>query len=387
MENSSLGELLVRLRRWYAPPAPSAIADSLQKAQFENVRRQAPMLLLVAGINVALIMAVCAHDGLPFAMYGWMSLLVCYCIARLTVWSRLLRGPVDPVTFPRILRLNTIATQVMVTFLGSNAALIFLFDLFKSELLVPISLGFGAMAIAHCFYALRPAAIGALIMGLWPTSLVMIVTGNFEAKMIGCAMITVGVLMIRFVTDQYDRLIEGLFLEKQIRELADSDPLTGLPNRRAIMAAIEAEARLAQKKGSGFGIALLDLDGFKEVNDSLGHHAGDLMLLGVGGRLSDAAQAGDSVARLGGDEFIILFRNVGDKAQLTERSTALLATLCRPIDLNGTRLPVAASLGFALYPDDGKTIREVMHIADTALYAVKRDRKRTGAAKRLDRAA
>jgi diguanylate cyclase (GGDEF)-like protein len=259
----------------------------------------------------------------------------------------------------------------MMTFLGIDASLIFLFKLFKSELLAPISLGFGAMAIAHCFYSLRPAAVGVLVMGMLPTSLVMIATGNFEAKMIGCAMITVGILMIRFVADQYDRMIAGLFLEKQIRDLADSDPLTGLPNRRAIMAAIANEMQAK----NGFGIALLDLDGFKQVNDSLGHQAGDLMLLGVGGRLSEASLESDSVARLGGDEFIVLFRNVADKGELAARTTALLAALCRPIDLDGHRLPVAASLGYAMYPDDGDTIREVMHAADTALYAEKRASK------------
>lgn len=99
------------------------------------------------------------------------------------------------------------------------------------------------------------------------------------------------------------------------------------------------------------------------------------MLLGVGGRLSDAAEQNDSVGRLGGDEFIVLFRNVEDKAELSARTTAILAALCRPIDLDGTRLPVAASLGYALYPEDGETVREVMHVADAALYAEKRASK------------
>ena len=80
----------------------------------------------------------------------------------------------------------------------------------------------------------------------------------------------------------------------------------------------------------------------------------------------------DTVARLGGDEFIVLFRNVENKAELSARTTALLAALCRPIEIDGAPTPVAASLGFALYPDDGETIREVMHVADTALYAEKR---------------
>jgi diguanylate cyclase (GGDEF)-like protein len=127
--------------------------------------------------------------------------------------------------------------------------------------------------------------------------------------------------------------------------------------------------------GAGFGIALIDLDGFKAVNDSLGHQSGDLMLIGVGFRLSDAVQESDSIARLGGDEFVVLFRNVTEKAELVARSAALLSSLCRPIDLDGKRVPVAASLGHALYPEDGDTIRDLMRSADLALYAEKRARK------------
>ena len=243
---------------------------------------------------------------------------------------------------------------------------------FAYETLIPVSLAFGATAIAHCLYTLRPAAIGVLVIGITPVALSMIFAGEFNAKMLGVSMLSVEALMIRFVAAQYDRLIEGLFLEQQIRELADTDPLTSLPNRRAIMASIEAELECGADQRPRFGIALLDLDGFKQVNDSLGHHAGDLMLLGVGGRLADAAEAQDSVGRLGGDEFIVLFRNVADKAELSARTTSMLAALCRPIDLDGNRLPVAASLGYALYPEDGETVREVMHVADAALYAEKR---------------
>jgi diguanylate cyclase len=359
---------LTRLWRWYAPPVPRSILGPLRAAQLDNVRGQAPMLLAVAAVNVCIIMAVCWHNGIAFGSYGWMSGLLAYCFIRIAVWRRLLDRPILAEKGPKIIRINTGLSLAMVGVLSIVTGFTYVAGTFNRETLIPVSLAFGATAIAHCFYTLRPAAIGALVLGITPLALALMLFGDFNARMLGASMLSVQVLMIRFVAAQYDRLIEGLFLEQQIRELADTDPLTGLPNRRAIMTAIEAEG----DSGHGFGIALLDLDGFKQVNDSLGHQTGDLMLLGVGGRLFDASLAGDSVARLGGDEFIVLFRNVADKAELAARTTALLAALCRPIDLDGHRLPVAASLGYAMYPDDGDTIREVMHAADTALYVEKR---------------
>ena len=361
-----------RLWRWIAPPVPQSIIGPLHSAQLQNVRTQVPMLLAVAALNTCIVMAVCWSNGLPLANYAWMSGLILYCFARLTVWRRLLQKPIPLEKVPLIIKANVGLSVGMMGFLGIAASVTYVAGTFAYETLIPVSLAFGATAIAHCLYTLRPAAIGVLVIGITPVALSMIFAGEFNAKMLGVSMLSVEALMIRFVAAQYDRLIEGLFLEQQIRELADTDPLTSLPNRRAIMASIEAELECGADQRPRFGIALLDLDGFKQVNDSLGHHAGDLMLLGVGGRLADAAEGQDSVGRLGGDEFIVLFRNVADKADLSARTTSMLAALCRPIDLDGNRLPVAASLGYALYPEDGETVREVMHVADAALYAEKR---------------
>lgn len=364
-----------RLWRWFAPSVPRSILAPLHAAQLENVRTQVPMLLAVAALNTCIVMAVCWSNGLPFSNYAWMSGLILYCFARMTVWKRLLEKPIPLAKVPVIIKANVGLSVGMMGFLGIAASITYIAGTFAYETLIPVSLAFGATAIAHCLYTLRPAAIGVLVIGITPVALSMIFAGEFNAKMLGVSMLSVEALMIRFVAAQNDRLIEGLFLEQQIRELADTDPLTSLPNRRAIMASIEAELDCGADQKASFGIALLDLDGFKQVNDSLGHQAGDLMLLGVGGRLSDAAEQNDSVGRLGGDEFIVLFRNVEDKAELSARTTAILAALCRPIDLDGTRLPVAASLGYALYPEDGETVREVMHVADAALYAEKRASK------------
>jgi diguanylate cyclase len=365
-----IGKVAGRMAAWISPAVPDDIRPALQQAQFESVRRQVPMLLSVAALNTIIIMAVCAHDGLPFQTYGWMSLLLIYCFGRLIIWSRILRKAVDPDRIPFILKMNVRASLIIVSLLGLDAAYTFVTGMFNAKLLIPVSLCFGAMAISHCLYTLRPAAIGAIIMGLFPSAVAMLIVGEFEAQMLGCSIISVGLLMIQFVAAQYDQLIARLGLEKQNHVIANTDALTGLANRRAIMAALD-EMELS---GMGFGVVLIDLDGFKAVNDTLGHHAGDMLLHEVGVRLSASVGKNDCVGRLGGDEFIIVLREANSATELSASSTALLAGLCRPVDIEGARANFGASLGTALFPADGTSIDALLKSADAALYAAKRNR-------------
>ncbi len=330
------------------------------------------MLLCVAALNILIIMAVCAHDGIPVRNYSWMSLLILHCVVRISVWWRRSKRPVPTADIPRLLRINIAVPLAMMAFLGFATTATFIAGTFQSMLLIPVSLGFGATSIAHCLYTLRPAAIGTLVIGIFPTSIAMIVFGSFDAAMLAVAMFSVAVLMIRFVSEQYDNLIASLFLEHQIRELANTDSLTGLANRRAIMSELDAALTTFEAEAESFGVALLDLDGFKGINDQMGHHAGDIMLQKVAERLSAAASKGDTVGRLGGDEFIVLMRGLTQANEISARTTVMLATLCQPVDIMGNRLPIAASVGYAQHPEDGANVEAMLHAADTALYAAKR---------------
>jgi diguanylate cyclase len=358
---------------WVFPAVDPAIGPALEHAQFESVRRQVPMLLGVAALNVVIVMAVCAHDGLPRGTYLWMSTIIAYCVGRMGFWIWRVRKPYAPEEIGPVLRMNVIASIAMISFLGIATTYTFVAGTFRSELLIPMSLGFGTTSIAHCLYTLRPAAIGAIFVGLFPSSVAMILTGSFQAQMLGVSMISVGVLMLRFVTAQYDQLIASLKLARENRQLAHTDSLTGLANRRATMAALESE----QAGGKDFAVALIDLDDFKQVNDSLGHHAGDALLCEVAERLRAAACPGDLVGRLGGDEFIVVFRAVADEAECGRRSQAMLAALCRPVALGGRRIAFGASLGYALGAAHGGAIEPLLHAADNALYAAKRSQSAT----------
>lgn len=169
---------------------------------------------------------------------------------------------------------------------------------------------------------------------------------------------------------------------RDVRALADSrrqartDELTGLPNRRSVFEALaEADARLAA--GDRTAVLVLDLDRFKEINDSLGHAVGDALLAQVGPRLRAELRADDVLARLGGDEFVVLAQDIGaeEARLLAER---LRTRLQRPFAFSGMGLNVDASVGVAIGPDESISAVELLQLADLAMYAAKA--ARTGVA-------
>jgi len=151
-----------------------------------------------------------------------------------------------------------------------------------------------------------------------------------------------------------------------LRHLAEHDALTGLPNRRRLLT--EIASALPSCTG---GLLLLDLDGFKDVNDTLGHHAGDVLLREVGRRLSGQVRAEDVAARLGGDEFAVLV-NGATAAEATELAARLETVLEEPVDVEGRPVQVGASIGIAMFADHAQDVTGLLRAADARMYAVKR---------------
>ena len=153
---------------------------------------------------------------------------------------------------------------------------------------------------------------------------------------------------------------------------ATHDDLTGIPNRVLFNDRLGEALRLADRQDTSVGLLLLDLDRFKEINDTLGHHQGDLLLEVVADRLSGGVRAVDTVARLGGDEFAVLMPGVGSTADAAALAQRLLVHLQRPAALDGVVVDVRASIGVAVYPTQGTTSSELMQHADIAMYVAKR---------------
>lgn len=163
---------------------------------------------------------------------------------------------------------------------------------------------------------------------------------------------------------------EHVLVENQIRWNAEHDPLTGLANRALLNARLEAALSQSLQNLSRVGILLLDLDHFKDVNDLLGHHAGDQLLKSYADQLRAFLPESSLVARLGGDEFAVLFDSLSSRGELVEWGERL-CTLRADAGPMQASLECRASLGAAIYPDHGQTSSELMRHADIALYAAK----------------
>jgi diguanylate cyclase (GGDEF)-like protein len=159
--------------------------------------------------------------------------------------------------------------------------------------------------------------------------------------------------------------------ETRIQFLAHHDPLTGLPNRALLRERVEAALAEAARDRRQGALLLLDLDRFKEVNDTLGYPMGDALLREVALRLRAAVREGDVVARLGGDEFAVLLPGPTDASAATELAGRLVAEMARPFEIEGHRLFVGTSVGVALVPDHGAAPDLLMRHADLALYRAK----------------
>lgn len=156
--------------------------------------------------------------------------------------------------------------------------------------------------------------------------------------------------------------------EEQLRHLAHHDPLTGLPNRLLSNDRIDQALTLAQRNQEDLAVLYIDLDGFKTINDTLGHSSGDLLLQTLAGRLRDIVRASDTVARLGGDEFVVLLPALSHPEDAARIAQNVLTELAAPVELAGERIAVSASIGLALYPRDGTTRVDLLKAADTAMY-------------------
>jgi diguanylate cyclase (GGDEF)-like protein len=160
-----------------------------------------------------------------------------------------------------------------------------------------------------------------------------------------------------------------------LQHLAHHDPLTGLPNRAYLEKRFKDELTDIQSDIL-LGVAVLDLDGFKPVNDTYGHAIGDSLLVQIAQRLSSALRISDMLARTGGDEFVVLFPDVGSRESLAQLGERLLGVFNDPFQVAGHRIPMGCSIGLSIAPDDGTDQDSLLRAADAAMYQAKHAGKR-----------
>jgi diguanylate cyclase (GGDEF)-like protein/PAS domain S-box-containing protein len=163
--------------------------------------------------------------------------------------------------------------------------------------------------------------------------------------------------------------------EARVQYLATRDPLTDLPNRTLLNERLSHSIAAARRSGSFISVLFIDVDRFKAVNDSLGHHVGDKLLIAVASRIGRAIREGDTLARFGGDEFVVIVEGLRSKESAEAVARKIPAALAAPFDIDGNTLNVSASIGVTCWPGDGEDAKDLIRAADIAMYRAKERRR------------
>lgn len=229
------------------------------------------------------------------------------------------------------------------------------------------------MLIGWTSYLVGAMTMAALLRGLVPANAVTQQLFQWGSLVEMLAWLRVLSLHVETVRHDAERSVH----EKQLlMSLAHTDALTGLPNRRGLQLAM-TQALPRCDVDHVLAVFLLDLDGFKPINDRLGHDAGDALLVQVGQRLRQQVRGGDTVARLGGDEFVIVAAGLAGEAEAQRLGSKLLKAFDAPFDIGGQVCRVGLTIGFALAPHDGREAGDLLKRADAAMYAGKQAGRHT----------
>jgi diguanylate cyclase (GGDEF)-like protein len=160
-------------------------------------------------------------------------------------------------------------------------------------------------------------------------------------------------------------------ISEKHRHLAFHDALTGLPNRTLLMERLERRIASSVREPQLIALLFIDLDGFKEVNDSLGHAVGDELLIAIARKLQALVRQSDTAARLGGDEFVIKLDNPANRDEVQHIAERVIAVINLPVEIQGYSVQMGGSIGIAMFPEHGNTAAALLECADAAMYEAK----------------
>jgi diguanylate cyclase len=355
----NLGELLVI--------AIFAIVSDLTSVEIESAR------LLISGSFLGLILAAVLLGGGPAAAVGVITILIGWLRSRESRYS-LLINLATYASFPLAAGLFFHAA-VSATGISHNAVGYYL--LVFATFILALGMNFAAVA-AHSshldgfpvYRRVREALIPILASELFSALLTMAaVYVAVRTGIVGLALLGLVLVIFQYLVGE---LLTSKARSEDLQRMVSTDELTGLANRERFGEVVEERIAAAQLAGDQFVVMLMDLDRFKEINDTLGHHYGDVLLRDLGPRLVSAIGPLGLVARLGGDEFAILPAEATHELTVIEQVVSRL-TQCvsEPFAVDELSLEVGASIGISRFPDDGVDSHALLRCADIAMYAAK----------------
>lgn len=370
------------MKRLLAPFAIDLGDTSLVRAQVAAYTKQVPLLYGLLCLNT-LSVAYTHHGVVPAPLTVLVpACLVVLCVVRFSAWVRLHGMPVsDDVAAAKLRKSVFFGATVGATFLCWSLALhIFGNAATRAHLNLAVAVtGFG------CLFSLLHLRSTALILAsvvVVPYAIFLMVTQDTISAVIGFNLLLVTGAMIYILlaaSRDFESMVksreEAVGLSRENFRLANVDSLTGLPNRRKFFSSLDALLERPDSGSRRFAVGLIDLDGFKSINDVYGHTAGDLLLNAVAERLQGFAADNVSISRLGGDEFGLLIDDVRDEADVINLGERICAALRAPFDEPAASVNVSASIGLAIFPQAGRTREQLFERADYAMYHGKQRRR------------
>jgi diguanylate cyclase (GGDEF)-like protein len=371
--------------------AESPAGRALLEERYRALQRQIPLLYTVALTNLLGLHVATGGDLNTF--YTPATALVGLLVLRLLHWVRVRNRPLPSERIVRELR-KTCAYAFMFS-AGFCAWALYLLETETPSYQNHVVL-FGSLAAVGCAYGVgsffAAARMPLLFLGL-PIAAWLVVSDDVVHVGMGVSLALVILLILRLLSlhdRRFRMLVESraeIAVERErarraerlakaekgrAKRIADTDPLTGLANRRAFLRSLARRAG-SLNRGGGFALAMVDLDGFKPINDTFGHATGDAVLREVGGRLAAAAGGSALIARTGGDEFALLLPECRTAARARSLGVAVCAGLQEPFAVDGREFRISGCCGLALLSAEDRNVTEALIRADTALYRAKRN--------------
>jgi diguanylate cyclase (GGDEF)-like protein len=369
--------------------ATTPLGRALLEERYRALQRQIPLLYAVALAN---FLGLHLSSGGTFDQFAHpANLVIVYFVARLVYWMKTRTRTLPPEAILREMR-KTAAIAALFSLLFCFWA-IQLFTTGTSEQQNHVVL-FASLAAIGCAYGLSsfPAAARLpLLLFALPLAVTLVACGKTTHVAVGVSLALITLLLLRLL-DVHNRGFEQLVRSRseieaereraqiaeaaalaekaRVRQVADSDPLTGLANRRAFLAALE-QAVGFEGRSVPATLVMVDLDGFKPINDTFGHATGDAVLREVGTRLTQAGGAGSLVARMGGDEFALLVPACTTRPAALRLGGAISRELRRPYRVDGREFRLSGGCGLLLLDPAERDLALALSRCDTALYAAK----------------
>ncbi|MBB3046055.1 diguanylate cyclase (GGDEF)-like protein [Litorivivens lipolytica] len=360
--------------------ADSLLPSSLTRNSDEYLRSYLLLALLLLNLTtcvltVPIYLQIIGLES-PATPIAAATTLACASLYLLAYWLLTRRGRFllsANITFATLLAVNLLATQLTGGFIESPVPQLTLFTPIFALVLFGMRLGLFWLMIT---------------VGLCLLSVVLSAEGQFATQMIPdqrdrdvlkviffFALIFMGTTALIFHELMYQNLQNKLKQERDSYVYqASHDMLTGLPNRFQFFEYFERSLALAERKNHSLALGYIDLDGFKPINDTYGHHAGDLILETIASRLGRIIRTGDMIARFGGDEFALLIPLVDDRESVETVVQRIVEAVAHPLEEGDMKLQVTCSVGIALYPYDAEDVDDLCQKADLALYRAKEEK-------------